>query len=234
MSKYKFDIISGHYVVNEADNVTADGVVDNNTQQEQEHKSVSLINLNSEDVLKVKKAKQVQLENFDKEIQTKKDMALQIQNKIAQLQNSGNATQSALNNLQKELVQINLDIETKIFDKAKKSYDMSKQILELQKNLITEKLNTLKFPEQYKNLNEEDINNNKIYLNNFISENNIIKNINEFKNVFRTSKLLYGTDRNGYFAVCFNNNDINRLQNILSETGYSNDLIIASITPQLI
>ena len=55
----------------------------------------------------------------------------------------------------------------------------------------------------------------------------------DFKRVFGNSNLLYGKDKEGYFVICIDQEDFDRMYNTLEETGYMRDTIIDNIMPQL-
>jgi hypothetical protein len=90
-------------------------------------------------------------------------------------------------------------------------------------------------PEKYRNLNESNIHTAKIYMRDLIGndDEHIIKGMVDFKRAFGKSNLLYGKDKEGYFVVCIDQEDFDKMYNTLEETGYVRDTIIDNIMPQL-
>jgi predicted RNase H-like HicB family nuclease len=56
----------------------------------------------------------------------------------------------------------------------------------------------------------------------------------DFKKTFAKSNLLYGKDKEGgYFAVCVDQADFNKLTDTLEEAGWLRDEILACCLPQI-
>ena len=117
MSKYKFDMRIGHYIINEDANTESTQNDTNNLDQQQN--TVALKNLNTTEVLQLKKDKETKLADMDNQLVKKNDIVLQIQDKIAKMQDSQDLQQSALDNLQAQLIQAQYDVEMLKFNKAK-------------------------------------------------------------------------------------------------------------------
>ena len=94
-----------------------------------------------------------------------------------------------------------------------------------------------RLPDKYVNfLNESNIHLAKIYINELIAndDEHILKDMNDFKRAFRDSELVYGQDRNGYYTLCIDKEDFNKLYNKLETIGYMRDEIFASVMPQIL
>jgi len=55
----------------------------------------------------------------------------------------------------------------------------------------------------------------------------------DFKKLMGRANLLYGKDSNGYFAVCVDDYDLNRLTTVLERAGYLKESINACCYSQL-
>ena len=71
---------------------------------------------------------------------------------------------------------------------------------------------------------------NKIFENDFQQR---IKGMVDFKKAFANSNLLFGKDKGGYFAVCVDQEDMNKLTNTLIEVGYNKDDIYSVVLSQM-
>ena len=246
--KYRFDIKSGHYIfLNEDDTVNVNTTADNNTAGTQTQQIIvqSIPTLNSPEVVAEQQKLQNDMKNFDTEIQRLKDQELQIQNIITTASSQFKATQSddQKNNIRKTIVDNNnklLDIKLKISNKEKdKAVSLNNHeqlIIQLQKKCNEALVPNNVIPEKYKSLNESNIQNAKIYLNNLVGNEDIyiIKGMTDFKRTLSKSELLYGKDKNGYFAICIDNEDFNKLYKAMGKVGYMRDRIIDAILPQVL
>jgi len=232
MGKYRFNMQLGHYVPLNED---VNGGDANGEGEEKKEEKPALRNLENDEVLGMKKVLQTKLNNIENTIKQKKDLALQVENKIVKEQGAENANQKTITSLQGELLQANADIMKAEFDKAKLIYDENLKILQKQKALLQVNENRFRVPEKYKALDESNIQNAKIHIDKLIKDDNMmrIKGMVDFKKVFSNSDLLYGKDKDGYFAVCVDQEDFNKLTSTLEETGFLRDEIIAHIMPQL-
>ena len=92
-------------------------------------------------------------------------------------------------------------------------------------------------PEKYKGLNESNIHTAKIYMGDLVGMENdkaILKGMSDFKRTFRDTNLLYGKDRQGYFLIILDQDDMDVMYNTLDEVGYLRDDIINTVMPQLL
>lgn len=233
MTQYKFDMKIGHYVVINEGEVPAEN--QGSQEQNQTQEKAALKNLQTEEINQLEKDKLAKLDSMQKDIDKMQENILQIQNKIAEAQGNEETSQQQLNDLQKQLIQAKYDLEVKKFDKAKEEADRNKVILDAQKKLLEAMHMKFTMPKKYRNLSESNIHNAKIYLNKLVQndDEHILKGMTDFKRAFGTSELLYGKDKEGFFAVCIDENDFNKLNNTLEEVGYLRDEIIDTIMPQL-
>ena len=223
--KYKFDINSGHYIaLNEDDNNVTVQTNDNNTEV-QNNSVQGIPTLNTPEVSTLQQ--ETQLETI-------------LSNSVSQF---NNATPDQKQNIRKTIVDTNnkiLDIKTKLSnkqkDKAISQNQFELQLLQLQQKVNENLLPTTKIPEKYKSLNESNIQNAKIYLNNLVGNEDIyiIKGMADFKRALYKSELLYGKDKEGYFVICIDNEDFNKLYKAMGLVGYTRDRIIDAILPQVL
>jgi len=61
----------------------------------------------------------------------------------------------------------------------------------------------------------------------------IISEMTDFKKIMGKANMLYGKDENGYFAVCVDNYDLNKLATVLEKAGYMKDAIMGCCFSQL-
>lgn len=242
--KYKFDINSGHYIaLNEDDNNVTVQTNDNNTEV-QNNSVQGIPTLNTPEVSALQQKMSDTLKIFDTDIQKLKDQETQLEtilsNSVSQF---NNATPDQKQNIRKTIVDTNnkiLDIKTKLSnkqkDKAISQNQFELQLLQLQQKVNENLLPTTKIPEKYKSLNESNIQNAKIYLNNLVGNEDIyiIKGMADFKRALYKSELLYGKDKEGYFVICIDNEDFNKLYKAMGLVGYTRDRIIDAILPQVL
>ena len=236
--KYKFDLKSGHYIIlNEAEDTQANNQqnVVNNTA------TVSpLPALNTEEVATETNKMQVELKKCDDELAKLQTNKVQIEDTIAKATEQFNAAdidkkepfrQQVIEG-NKKLLNILLSISRKEKEKADKKNRFEETILQL-KLKVNESMQRI-FPEKYRHLNESNIHTAKIYMRNLVAndEEHIIKGMADFKRAFGKSDLLYGKDKEGYFVICIDQEDFDKMYNTLEETGYMRDTIIDNIMPQ--
>lgn len=238
--KYKFDLKSGHYIIlNEAeDTQTAN-------QQNTNNNNASVVKplpaLNTEEVVAETNKMQVELKKCDDELAKLNDTKVQLENAIAKATEQFNAAEldrkdsfrQQVIDGNKKLLTVLLNISKKEKEKADKKNQFEENILQLQLK-VNESMRRV-LPEKYRNLNESNIHTAKIYMRDLIGndDNHIIKGMVDFKRAFGKSNLLYGKDKEGYFVVCIDQEDFDKMYNTLEETGYVRDTIIDNIMPQL-
>lgn len=234
----------GHYVLLlEGEAPQVDGTQEQNQDQEQnkepqetQKQPVQLVNLDSEEVVAMRQEKENAIKQLQDKIEKKTNIAIQCQQAVANIQNTENSDQTQLNAAQKTLIQAFKDVSDAKFELAKKSNEYDNKIFQLQAKLVEGiEAAQLSLPEKYKSLNESNIQNAKVYLNK-IFDNDFqqkIKGMVDFKKAFVNSNLLYGKDKDGYFAVCVDQEDMNKLTNTLLEIGYNKDDIYSVVLSQM-
>ena len=244
-SKYRYDMNIGHYVLLlEGEAPQTDGTQEQgqNQQQNQEQNKeqakpqVQPINLDSADVIKMRQEKENVLKRLQDEVEKKNNNAIQCQQAVANLQAGKNTEQAQLNAAQKTLIQAQKEISDAKFELAKKSNEYDNKIYQLQTQLV-ESIQAARdtLPEKYQNLNESNVQNAKVYISK-IFENDFqqrIKGMVDFKKAFANSNLLYGKDKDGYFVVCLDQEDLNKLTSTLIEIGYDKDEIYGVVLSQM-
>ncbi len=238
--KYKFDLKSGHYIIlNEAEDTQAVN------QQNANNNNASIVKplpaLNTEEVVAETNKMQVELKKCDDELAKLNDTKVQLENAIAKATEQFNAAEldrkdsfrQQVIDGNKKLLTVLLNISKKEKEKADKKNHFEENILQLQLK-VNESMRRV-LPEKYRNLNESNIHTAKIYMRDLIGndDDHIIKGMVDFKRAFGKSNLLYGKDKEGYFVVCIDQEDFDKMYNTLEETGYVRDTIIDNIMPQL-
>lgn len=236
---YKFDIRTGHYVyigyLNEGE-APIDGqeTSEDNKDNAEEDKG-SVINLESAEVVQLKQNKETKLASFDNDIQNKEKVINQIKTDLANSASQG-ASQAVLNGLQKKILQAQYELENKKFEKLKSAHELECLIIQAKQKLVESNM-LVGLPIKYKMLSESNIHNAKIYIDKLVDDDQEseapIKDMRSFKKVFKKSNLLYGKDSTGYFAVCVDKQDFEKITDTLEEVGYLRTDIIDAIMPQL-
>ena len=196
-----------------------------------------MINLDSKEVVAMRQEKANQIKILQDEIEKKTNNVVQCQQAIANIQQqSDKADQSQLNAAQKTLIQANKELADAKFNMAKKENEYDNKIFQLQAKLV-ESIETARrdLPLKYQALNESNIQNAKVYLNKIFDNDyqERIKGMVDFKKAFANSNLLFGKDKGGYFAVCVDQEDMNKLTNTLIEVGYNKDDIYSVVLSQM-
>lgn len=239
--KYKFDLKSGHYIIlNEAeDTQTANQQNTNNNNNTSSIKPLPA--LNTEEVAAETNKMQAELKKYDDELAKLQSNKVQLEDTIAKATEQFNAVDIDKKDVfrqqvidgNKKLLNVLLSISRKEKEKANKKNQFEENILQLQLK-VNESMQRV-LPEKYRNLNESNIHTAKIYMRDLIGndDDHIIKGMVDFKRAFGKSNLLYGKDKEGYFVVCIDQEDFDKMYNTLEETGYVRDTIIDNIMPQL-
>lgn len=196
-----------------------------------------MINLDSKEVVAMRQEKANQLKILQDDIEKKTNNVVQCQQAVANIQQqSDKVDQSQLNAAQKTLIQANKELADAKFNMAKKANEYDNKIFQLQAKLV-ESIETARreLPLKYQALNESNIQNAKVYLNKIFDNDyqERIKGMVDFKKAFANSNLLFGKDKEGYFAVCVDQEDMNKLTNTLIEVGYNKDDIYSVVLSQM-
>ena len=62
-------------------------------------------------------------------------------------------------------------------------------------------------------------------------DDHILKGMADFKRAFKDTDLLYGKDRNGYFLIAIDKDDMTKAFDTLEEIGYLRDEILDTMLP---
>ena len=232
-----YDIRYGHYVpLYEGEATQADGIQDTKSNDETSTTETPQIkNLNSEDVVVLQQEKANKVKQFNDDLVKLTNNINQINQKLATIDISA-SDQASINAIQKQLLQATKELVDKKLELAKVENDMDNKIIQAQTKLVESKVVDNGLPEKYKYLNESNIQNAKIYVNKLIKDDtqDRITGMVDFKKTFAKSNLLYGKDKEGgYFAVCVDQADFNKLTDTLEEAGWLRDEILACCLPQI-
>lgn len=233
---YEFDMRVGHHrLLREADG-------DEQQQQQQQQQQVqALPQLQTNEVLQLQNQMAKELQKFDDDIKRIKDQQMQAENIVATDTKSFNE-EGAANKAQlrmnivantKKVLELQNQLAIKTRDRANKQFEYETKIIQMQTKL-NESM-AMRLPEKYRGLNESSIHKAKIYMGDLVQNDDfhIIKGMTDFKHTFAESELLYGKDREGYYVVCIDQDDFQKMYDTLEETGYLKDDIIATVMPQV-
>lgn len=233
MNKYKYiyDINKGHHIKvlleDDAQTTDTNNTETDNKQEQTKGKSLStndkynaiqqsLTNINAEYAKKIADAKK----------------AVDVATEAAAQMTTTSVYDSVETNA--NVIATKLKVADLEFEFATKKHEAEKQLAAVKKELGQITVEGKALPLKYRHLNESNIHNAKVYVNNLVdTEGERIKNMNDFKRSFRDSELLYGKDRQGYFVVCVDQADFDKMYDTLQEVGYLRDEIIDNIMPQL-
>lgn len=263
MKKKIFDIRAGHYILTEDDSASVSTDTTQQTSGEKQNQEQQPKQQNALMNKSVETSPDIQKVNADVEAENKRysDSKVHVQTTYTTQKTAAeDAVNSALAAAGRQYaetsfdsVQTNpaviaakkkmLDIDLKYAeDMAKVEVEHAKNIhriesgrLQIISNMNNENLNRL--PAKYRRfLNESNIHQAKIYMGTLVQndDEHIIKDMNDFKRVFRDSALVYGKDKNGYYTLCIDQEDFDKLYNTLQEAGYMRDEIFAVVMPQVL
>ena len=258
---YEYDIRRGHYYLIEADETNSSTNVTTDTDEKKTENSAqsqeTIVNKSVEsnpDIQKINGA--VEAENkrhanamsfIENEYNSQKSSLSATLNSALAGAGKVNST-STYDNVQTnpDVISVKkklLDLELKFAEnKSKEEILYARNINNLENSRldVLSKMNNEGFrrlPDKYVNfLNESNIHLAKIYINELVAndDEHILKDMNDFKRAFRDSELVYGQDRNGYYTLCIDKEDFNKLYNKLETIGYMRDEIFASVMPQIL
>lgn len=241
-----------------ASNITTDTDADNNSNSTQQTQTVATdVNKSVEsnpDIQKINVSVDAENKRYNDALSTLKSTYDTQKESLSQTLNTALVTAGKLNtNSTYDNVQTNsdvLNIKQKIIDldykfvqdRTKAENDHAKTIhdLEATRLQVLSKMNNeglRRLPDKYLHfLNESNIHLAKIYINELIvnDEMHIMKDMRDFKREFKDSSLVYGQDRQGYYVLCIDQEDFNKLYAQLEKVGYTRDEIFACIMPQIL
>lgn len=235
---YRYNMQVGHYVhLNEEELMRQEQQNQAQEQQQQEQQQVDktqIVNLESSDVSAMRQEKANKLKEIQDQIKIKQDNVIQCQEKVNA--NANGTDQAILNSLQSTYIQAMKELADKKFEYYKLENEYDNKIFQLQKKLVESMQSAyLRIPEKYRGLNESNIQNAKIHVTKLIDDDvqERIKGMVDFKKAFSKSDLLYGKDKEGFYAVCVDEDDLNKLTNTLMEIGYLKDDIYSVVLSQV-
>lgn len=245
--KYTFDIKSGHYVrrINEDDEQQS-GQEQQKTdagQEQPKEEPKQLINIETAEIAAMKQQRDAKVASLDNDIQKANQQANQLQTKYSDAVSAFNKAQAEgtdfditqVSQIQKQMLQLKVQAENKAFEKAKTLHDANIAILQAQTKLL-ESFDTSKLPLKYHKLNESNMQAAKVYISVLVrpvDEACPMKGMVDVRRVFGLSGLLYGKDKNGYFIICIDQEDFDKMYQTLLDNGYTRDEIIDAIMPQV-
>lgn len=249
MRRKVFDIRSGHYILVEDSNENvSQGTSENDNQNsKQDNQNVSvetnkdIQNINTELSNENKrydeqKASENESYNNNKSTQTNLLNAA-----MAAVTDAGGAYDSVQTNpnvlnIKKKIAELDYEHVQKMcnieLNHAKKVLDIENKKIDVLNKMATERYYT--YPGKYSVLNESNVHNAKIYLDELIGEGEIITGMPDFKNAFKDSDLIYGKDKKGYYVICIDREDFDRLYNTLGAIGYRRDEVFSIVMTQVL
>lgn len=239
--KYKFNMHTGHYeklnYLNEADesaDTNNDANTDDNKQKSQNNKS--LTNIETPEVAQLQQQRDSEIAKYNNDIKKYNDIINQLTAKHGdavtkyQQDETGTVDPKQISDIQKQILQAKKDLSDTVFKQETAKHDFEVKILTLQSKLLESQYN---IPGKYAYLNESNIHTAKVYINSLVSEELPIKGMVDVKHTFKLSQLFYGKDKDGYFVLCIDQEDFDRMYKALTAVGYTRDEIIDAIMPQV-
>lgn len=231
MKRRYYDINIGHYVmmVNEDETAQTDNQTTTSAQPEEPAKGHKSIESN-ENIQKLNVEKQNITQRYQTEKQTQQRLLNEAKRAAGAIQSNSVydsvQTNQTVLNIRKKMI----DLDLKYAQDIHRIEDNRIQLLRQMAN------ESYDLPEKYAHLNESNIHQAKIYMGNLIQndEFHIMKDMRDFKKVFADSDMLYGKDKNGYYVVCIDQEDFNKMYSTLQEEGYLRDEIISTVMPQIL
>lgn len=235
--KYIFDIKRGHFIkqINEEDTTqnTPEIESEEKTEDSQEKQNSFKSVENNEKIQEINAKISAETEKFNRESDTQQKLLDQA--KAAASEKNSDGIYDPV-----ETDSNVLNIRKKMNDLKKQHYttlvNLEDQRLQVLSSLATANESVMQIPEKYKFLNESNIHIAKIYMGDLVgqeSTKSILKGMSDFKRTFADTTLLYGKDRNGYFLIILDQEDMDVMYDTLDKVGYLRDDIIDTVMPQL-
>lgn len=242
--KYIYDINIGHFikVINE------DGEVTNNGDQPQDPNTQNAADTSVNTSYKSVESNE-EYQKITADITAENTKYEQDKSTQQQLLDQARKTAASNTTEQNKGIYDPVSTDQNVLNIMKRINDLNKQhytkitSLEDQKLQVLSKLSTanegirFSLPEKYKGLNESNIHTAKIYMGDLVGTDTskaILKGMADFKRTFKDTNLLYGKDRQGYFLIILDQDDMDVMYNTLDEVGYLRDDIIGTVMPQLL
>ena len=249
----KYDKYIGHYVtVNEADETAQDA--NQNTEQQTAQQDTNKSVQQNPDIQKLDvqlaqegkrydAAKLSMQQTYDRQKQTLDDMLTSASSAAAESDAASQYDKVQTNrdvlSVRKQLIDLELkhaeDSNRIELEHARNVNKIENMRLETLRKMANEGL--MRLPEKYRKvLNESNISKAKIYVNNLVGpeDRHILTGMVDFNHAFSESGLVYGRDKNGYYVLCIDQEDFNRLYTTMQVVGYQRDEVMATVMPQLL
>ena len=250
-----YDIELGHYVViNEDENNTENNNTDTENSQQQQPKEennksteanaeISKINqdLNAENK-RYSAAKQTIVNTYNTNKQQINDILTAAMDAASkqEVQTTYDKVQTNRDviSARKKMLDLDLkyaeDINRIELEHAKKVNTIENDRLQILTKMNNERFTTL--PSKYNSLNESNISQAKLYMNSLISEEDEtpIRGMVDFKRAFQDTDIVFGKDKIGYFMLCIDRDDFNKIMIALQKAGYIKDELIGVLMPQIL
>lgn len=243
--KYKFNLKTGHYerkALNEEENTESQQQGQGQQAQQPQQPAPQLPNINTPEVAAMRTQRDQKTAQLDNELKKANDTVNQLQAKYSEATNAFNKAQQdgtefdmkQVSNVQKQLLQAQIQVEEKTFEKAKVVYDANVAILKTQTGLL-ESVKLGELPAKYRNLNESNMQAAKVYITSLVAADpqSPLQGMVDVRRAFGISGLLYGKDKSGYFVICVDQEDFDKMYATLQKSGYRRDEIIDAIMPQV-
>lgn len=250
-----YDITLGHYVpVYEDDNnaATTDAAQDTDAQKEEskdtnksteENADIRKLNadLDSENKNYAQQKQSIQ-NTFNTNIQTARDVLTAATDAASRTEASSSYDKVQTNRDVLSAKKKILDLELKYaqdINRIELNHAMKVNAIENTRLQILSKMNNEKFsglPAKYRSLNESNINQAKLYMNTLISEDDEtpIRGMVDFKRCFQDTDIVYGKDKTGFYMLCLDRDDFNKIMSALQSAGYMRDELLGTLMPQIL
>ena len=253
MRKKVFDIKTGHYILLEdISQDTSQSTEAQPNQNKQDRQNEIPTNKSVESNKDIQLVNQ-EIANENKKYESLKSTEDASYNKIKQTQTTQlNAAMAAVKDstgsydavatnkdvltIRKTIAELELNHIQKIchieLEHAQNVHKIEMKRIEVLNNMANESFN--KLPGKYSALNESNVHNAKIYLDTLVGDNCLLTGMPDFKNAFKDSDLVYGKDKKGYFALCIDRDDFEKLYNVLNAVGYQRDEVFSLVMSQVL
>ena len=261
MARKIYDITSGHYIMlNEDEQDTSFNAGEKNgendaqqakeEEQQQTNKSVEqdpqIQQIDAQQDAEQKRyetAKNMMQDSWERQIQTLRDTLTAAEKAAAEADTQTPYDRVQTNRdvlgIRKQIVQAELkhaeDISRIEVEHARNIAKIENGRLDQLQKMANE--GAARLPEKYRGvLNESNISQAKIYVNNLVGQEDrhLLGGMVDFNHAFADSGLVYGRDKNGYYVLCIDQEDFDRLYRTMQECGYQRDAVLATVMPQLL
>ena len=255
--KKVYDIKLGHYVaVNEDDNTGENVEQTNDEQKKQQQQQAQPQNLPTEsnaDIQKINNdlavenkryntAKQVVVNTYNMNKQAAQDVLTAATDAASkqEVQSTYDKVQTNRDVLSAKKKMLDLDIKyAEDINRIELEHAKKVNTIENNRLQVLAKMNNEKFvalPIKYRSLNESNISQAKLYMNTLISEDDEtpIRGMVDFKRAFQDTDVVYGKDKTGFYMLCIDRDDFNKIMIALQNAGYMKDELLGTLMPQIL